>query len=545
MNYNIEKNLKTSINKDDLIKLNALLTSNNLELCDKKHAFIIANFLKDNTNLYDEKTSWTSYFISLCLNKKFNTKNEFFPLLFSLSNQINEVTSNKDTDNTAIALAANKIITIIFIITQELNANNNDKYINQLTKILYSNVDNKNYDFIRNLYSNNYFTKYLEKRSVILEKLLASNNKTLKLEPNKYKEILDILASKDILQLDNISYSQIVESLIFGNKKQIFLYSNILKNNKLSKTKKYLVLKYYNHMIDRYLDKCSIDKIKTLLENKEENVDNIVYLDNVITMNDDDYLNYLNMIIASNNTNSYVKIIAASNITEEQKTIAIDLINQDKFNRNANDIKADYKDLVAKAAISPVLTSYPIEDYIRLLTQINYWCDTLQELYCSLKIDNRILFASIASGVVTMLERPNLYKDNIQRLYMTIDILLSIDFSEKLIKQLTLFAANEMTIYYTDEDYKKVLELIIELDKNNLSSPGVNLFTNTNIPYMRDKSLLFEIAKKANKKEIEETTKRLNEEGNYHTNITAIFNNVDPRVKEFIIGPTISKIKRW
>jgi hypothetical protein len=105
------------------------------------------------------------------------------------------------------------------------------------------------------------------------------------------------------------------------------------------------------------------------------------------------------------------------------------------------------------------------------------------------------------------------------------------------------FGCSDVSFYYTDSEYMRALELIKGSYDKKMYSVVKNLFINVNVPFMEDKSILFD-AVKSSEKSIVELTESLNKKGNYNKNMAAILDGVDDDMTRLVVGPNVSRIKR-
>jgi len=536
MNLSVENILKKNISMDDLESLNLLLSNDILNLYDKKNAFFIANFIIDNKNI-DEEVELLRKFVVFCLSEKINKKNIFSPLLFSISEKINLILKDRVVNKEKVNLLVNQLFTMVSVGISNFDLSEKD-FSDVMIKILNSKTTINNYRFIRSLYEDGVIGNNIDKRNMVFRRILSNEVELLE----SYNSlILKVLANKDILNFDNDNYMKLLDILFNSDKKQLDLLCYIMELECLTLSKKNILMYYYKYMMDKYLDRYSYRDVESLLEQDDVNINNIVFCNQLISMDDSEYLATLMEIVNCSDASLYVKILVNSNLDKEQRNFALSLINQKKV--GIDDVRKDNKIEIVNAVNSAVLVTYPIYDYIKILSQLNYLVEGLVDMEKSKKIDNRILYGAIIRGMVRLLNCPKLYSKNINRFYKTIKMLFSVETSEYLINELVEFACNDMSYYYSDSEYLEALKLVRDSYEQGLYIVIRKLFENANVPYMDDKTLIFEFARSNDKFKIEELTRKLNEEGYYKNNINGIFSGVnDSMIK--IIGANILKIRK-
>ena len=526
---------------DDLKCLNRILVNEELDFIDTENAFLIASFLKSNVSLNGNEISLLKYFTDFCLDERVNNKEVFSILLSAISEKVSDVIDKIETNVKNIELLEIIIFTIILVGLDNLELNEGE-YLNILLRILNSNLDSQSYSFIRVLFGNNVMKNNVNKRKIIFEEILKKNGRILALNDKKHI-MMDIFCDENMLIMDDIAYKKVVDSIIEGDIIKTYLLEVVMKLSGLTFVKRCLLIEYYCNMIEKNKHIYSLDLVKRMLSQREINIFNIIYCDNLINMEDEAFGCVLKNVVDSNNPLSYLKVFTSSVVNEEQRMLALNLVNQGCTRSIRNNSAEDYNDAVAMAAISPVLVERPIDEYFNMLLRINCWCKQFDTLCFNGRIDKRVVFKSISCGVVRLLNSPNLYGHNISRLYKTIDVLLSVDSSEKLIKDLVDFGCSDVSFYYTDSEYMRALELIKGSYDKKMYSVVKNLFINVNVPFMEDKSILFD-AVKSSEKSIVELTESLNKKGNYNKNMAAILDGVDDDMTRLVVGPNVSRIKR-
>ena len=491
----------------DLGYINKMLKSNSLDINGKKCAFFIANSLIEANDL--------KVFINYCLSDKVN---------LSLLSKIEEHINNGD-------LFLLKIKTILSVGLFGV-----DNAV--LFRILDSNLNSINYVLITRLFESSILKSNVIKRDLLFNSIM---NNDISLSDEYVSKIFSILESKFILELDDNYYNKLVDMLLNGDNKVVTIFLNLIDYTNLSIDKRRVLIDYYQIIIGKHIDKYSNEEIKKLLDNEDANIFNVGYSYNLIIMSDKEYKEVLGRLVSTDKIFSCVKVMGNPELDMDRRDIAINLINGGSKNKG---IKNDYKGYVADAANSIVLSNYSLSEYTRILTLINNWCLELESMRNEGIVDNRVLCASFSRGVIRLLNAPILYNNNnLDRLYMTIEALLTVNTSEYLVNKLVDFACSKYSIYYSDIEYMRILGLIKLFDDKGLSSLVISLFTNSNIPYMEDKSSLFEVVQSQDKILISTLTKKLDEEGKYRAMMDNITEGIDEETINLVIGPNMLKVR--
>lgn len=593
---NLDKVFEYDLEEEERIKLNKVLISNRFNIIEKRYILFITNFLKENTYIDNKlEINFLTNFLDFILDEEIFNKLDLFmvDMLYSICNNINiannkvrlgegseeniiikhntvfeddtlkldEINRLKIKINTSIKLA-NSIIKI----DSKLD---NRKYYRILNKILLSNKNANNYYFIVKLFDNEKISNYKDKRNIIFNYLL--NNSICSI--NNY--ILDILSNDDILNIDDDKYMELASILFSLDEREIDIYYSIISREDLSLNRKIIVINYIKIMIGKVKNTYYLDKVIR----EELNVFNVVYSNYFKSLNDDEFKIYLDKILNSNKPMSYIKVLIDTKLDDEKKDYALSLINEREV--IVNDNRAfDYMEYVSLSAISPLLKELDINEYKIILNIVNEYSNIfynlIEERYkdSSKLIDDRIILNDIVKGITSILYEKNLYINNMERFYYTVNILLNI--KDSYYNEVISFATSDKSKYYTDKEYKDILKLIeraynndrlydyymnscsLYTDDNYLKSNRlissldgrdgamliVDLFTNANIMFMEDKSILFEIAENGNKDDIINFIKELKRQGNYNRNMNSILRGVEESTS-LVIMPSIKRIKEY
>lgn len=587
---NLNKIFEHNLTDKERAKLNEILLSNKFNNIEKRYILFIANFLKENTYI-DEKleTNFLINFLDFILNNEIYSKLELFlvDLLYIICVSINEANNKvklNESNIEKITIKHNHIFTdetlevddigrVKLKISTITRVSNNVSKIKELdnrecykllNRILLSDVNTRNYHFIVELFNIDKLNK--EKREIILNYLL--NNKIN--ISNNY--ILNILSNDDVLKINIDKYKELVETLFILDEKEINIYYSIISRKDLSLNRKIILIDYLKIMLDKVKNTYFLEKVIR----KELNIFNVVYSPYFESLNDYEFKINLDKIISSNKPMSYIKVLTDTSLDNEKKDYALSLINEGEVIKNDNK-STDYKENVVVAAISPLLKELDINEYKLILYIVNECCEFFEDLekerYKNKNklIDDRIILNDIAKGICMMLYKKEIYINNINRLYYTIDVLL--DINKSYYNEVIDFATNDNSKYYTDIEYKRILKLIEKaynndrlydyyistcslytdedyikrnklissLDGREGSKLIVDLFTNNNIMFMEDKSILFEVAENGDKDSIIKFINELNKQGNYNRNINSILSGVDEDTL-LLIKPSIKKL---
>lgn len=591
---NLDKIFEHNLKLEEKTKINEILLSNRFNNIEKRYILFIANFLKENTYI-DEKleTNFLINFLDFILDEKIFNELDLFivDLLYNICVSINEVNykvklresniekliikcnsvlTNEMLEVNDIGRLKLKINTITKVSSRIIKVNSkldNRKYYKLLSEILAANINVNNYYFIVELFNIDNLNE--ERRKIILNYLLNNKINT----HNNY--ILDILNNDAVLKINVDKYKGLVKTLFTLDEKEINIYYSILSSKYLSLNRKIILLDYLKIMLDKVKNNYSLDKVIR----EELNIFNVVFSNYFKSLNDDEFKYYLDEIISSNKPMSYIKVLTDTSLDDEKKNYALSLINEGEVIKNDN--KAiDYKENVSLAAISPLLKTLDINEYKRILSIINKCSNSFysleKERYKDKNklIDDRIILNDIAKGICMMLYKKELYINNMDRLYYTIDILLGIN--KSYYNEVISFATNTKSLYYTDIEYKRILKLIKRAYNNDrlydyyisscsLYTDGdyikrnktisslnskegskliVDLFTNDYLMVMEDKSMLFEAAENGDKGSIIKLINELNKQSNYDKNINSILSGVDENTYEIIL-PNIRRIRKY
>lgn len=512
------------IKEEDLSCLNNILTNEKLDDLDRKNAFSIAIFF---TNRFGPDT--LKKFTDFCLNDQ-NIDKLFFPILLRDINIEVQRLINLDNDTyDEFNLFENKILTILEV-SEHISELNDKKYFEILDQILMSRLSWNNYRFIKELFANEIMKENPKKRDIAFE--IALNDKvTIMTNVNDchfYPIVWSVLTNYNVLSFNDKTYKKVVKIAIEHMKS--YLLNVVIKREDLTASKKAFVVDYYVNILKKCYPDIYQMSMDWILEVSKSTVFSVVYCDRLVSMNDREYRKELRKIMQCNNPFSYTKIFEDENISDEQREVALKIIEQGDFSKErvriVNDM-FDYKVSVCDIALSPLLLSFSLEEYEKFLLLQNSYCEKANSLlWDSDKHTEWCLVASIRNAIRNLLINDTIFYENIPRLLKAVNAVISID-DDNLIFEVARFCSHNNSAYYTDEEYDIILDII----KNNVKDfkyiSIVGLFINENVPYMMDKSCLFDMAINGDKESIKKYTEELNKQGYFNINMNYILNGVD------------------
>lgn len=564
--FDLDNIFKNNLSDEVISNIKKILKKNTISINDKKYILYIVDFLCDNDII--------NKFLLLCLDNKLLNKAGITVLLNSICMKIQD-TLKKENSKEEIDKLKEKIKTIILVSNGLLNYKDN-RFIKILIKILNSNlIDKINYEFIIDLSLRDTSCYDFEKIKLLIDYIL--NNKIRNYKEDSSYNVFDILLNDSVLKLDNDTFLDVIKITLTKEKIHNDIIGSLITLDTLSIEKKKTIISYLSIMFNKGLIKsyCYSKNI----DSSDVNIYSILFNEFLISLNDEDYKNTLRTIIKSNKPNSYVKVLANNDISNIKNLFALDLINQDEEGVNDLERGEDYKCCVAMSAISPVLINASLNDYIKILDIVNECCLRFEELekeikYNKVKIDKRIKNAYVAKSIVRLLQCPNIYSNNLDRLYKIIDYIIKLDDKRYLVENIIDFCVSPISVYYTDEEIFKIFSLMEALytkdsiyNKNrlirysfdpmneflanrefieqinklsSLSGPdGVrilrNFFANLYVPFMEDRNILFKLVEE-DLYTLEKITHSYNEKGNYLMNKNRILNDIDEGTLELVFG---------
>lgn len=541
MSSNVLDDLKY-VKKGDLEALNRILISKKLGEADIKNSFSIATSIRkcDGLSWYWEEL--LKKFSDFCLNEKIINKSGFSKLLGDINDEFQyAINSLGEKNYSDIELLGRKLFTIISVGTNNCNLKDED-YFNLLNKILTSNLYWENYDFIRVLFENEKMKQNPIKRNVAFDVALNKKIDVMTMNCNLYPNVWSVLTNSDLLSMDNDTYKKSVEIAVVN------IWSYVLdvamRQDNLTSLKKKIVIDYYSEILEDYLQKYKFVSIDVLQKHSQDLIFSVVYSDRLASMDDKTYAKTLEEIKECNKPLSYTKVLVNDDINEEQRSIALDMIKEGEVRKHkySDDYPtSDYKLPVALAAISPVLTTFSIDEYRKLLSLVDFYCQKAEDIYFEEgDLNKSSLYLNYGQTIVNFLNSPILFGQNVPRLLMVIDEITSSQ-NKFLIGEITSFCSNLNSAYYNDFEYKKIIELIKSNDQNLYDL--VPLFTNNNVPFMDDKAQLFMLISD-DSDVIKDQIKDLNKQGSYNMKMYHIFDGVDDKIVREINDGIDIKVKR-
>lgn len=438
----------------------------------------------------------------------------------------------------------NKINTFLYV-ERNIRDLKSKEYFDILNKILLSKLEWNNYRFIKELFANEIMKNNPDKRNVALDVALK-DKVSIETGVNDcylYPFVWSVLTNKEVLSFDNKTYKKVVQMSIV--KMQSYLLDVAMKKENLTTNQKAYIIDYYNYVLKKYRTKLYGDCMNWIKEYSELSIIDVVYSDRLVAMDEMQYKKTLKDIMNCNKPFSYIKVLKATNINEEKRNIALQMIEQGPnitkefvFLRDLE----DYKELVAKVAVSPLLANMPIDEYKKFLLLQNGYCEKTEILFQKrASHDEAVLQANIRNAISSFLSNGVLFSQNMPRLLKSINEVISAD-NGYLVQMLQAFCNHNNSAYYTDTEYERILEIIKKSKVDCLLV--ISLFTNKNVPFMIDKNILFETAMTGDKNKINKLTETLNRQGYFNINMYYILNGVSTESIEQIGNTEDVNVKR-
>ena len=519
--------------------LNQILRNKTLSYEDKENIFEIIVTLHSQKYRYSELYENTlQSFSNFCINNhKFNLE-ELSIFLENMVNRINnmenETSFKTDGSNKNFQLLIPKFQTILTCFESFYSSFDFEEYLPILDKILQSKCSENTYKTIHWLLSEcNSDTLYNPaKLKIFLETCIDEKFSTKHIDNYEFllPHLHSIFSDNSLLSLDENTFKKLVE-LSMTNTNAYILDTLLCKSNKLSLEKRKAVINYYYHILNKQLPNFSTFNAKEIdNEINKRPLLNVITSNRLLSMSDEEYENYLECTKLCINPTSFAKIITSENIVDEEKrNVALSLVNQSVPFISYKDFSKykskDFKEPIANAAIAPIMKHIPQKDYQSLLNIINFYCLNAERNYL---LDNMTAYnnyMNIANTIANILHNTSL---NLNKLLFSVQQITSINFNR--LNALNKFCSNSNIKEYTDEEYKKILQLITTSDNWYLLA---DLFTNENIPFINNKEELFEIAQKE-----EEIIKAYIKEqynlGTLNKGMSTLFNGVDEKTQKSI-----------
>lgn len=558
------KKLNKTRNKEDLKILNQILTNNELNEQDKKNMFEIAYYIMGKrTGYYIHEKDIIKLFNDFCQNNK--NRQCFSEILTYMKYEIERLEYLLKKDDKPKRDSDDKVQKpTIYELDKELTGR---LYTTLEVALSISDFDHDNfYEIIKMLlnskmeFGQNKIIPELVKDEILRnqkEKLKIAIDVALNADIQAHigngwdiiPYILNVITDKDILNFDNNTYRKVVE--LSMHYLQAYVLDNALKHEELTPNKKLALIEYFDYMMKKYLEEYWCVPKDTVQGHAESIIFKVAYSKRLLSMHDATYEETLQKIKNCNKPFSYAEIEANDKLTDEQKEFVSNLIengvvHEFKPTPKQNKPSGDYKQDLARAAISPNALNLPIELYKKVLTLMDLLCQKTEDLeqeqekkeYYNRNYNEYWKFRNKQKSILKLLNNEMMF-NNIERLITTIEKINSNNITGKVIE----FCEHEASIYYTDSEYQKAIDLIKRADERHCSYEVLRLFTNKNIPFMEDKSILFRTAS-SSEEYIDSLTERLNDEGTYNMNMYFIFNGVDKETIENVTDNPLINIKK-
>lgn len=518
-----------------------ILETKNMKEEDIKNAFDIICFLVKYSegfviNGLKELESFHTFF----RNEELSDKDCFSQILNDIVEELKIASTETDKEKLKIKTEVfiKKIYTLFTVANKKVTLSNDELY-SLMKKILQlkpfdvnsENILWKNLNFIRELFEIPELKKAPTRLDIILNLLLEKQIYFISIMAydQEYESlVIRLLGNSNFLSLDDEYYKKAVKILLKEYKG--YFLEIPMNNPTISMEKKKIIIDYY----DNILNKHKRDRWVRIEDEVKEPQYTVVCSERLLSMTDEEYRRTLEEIASCNKPYSYSMIITDNSLSETRRKIACNIIKRGEINEGEkNDENKDYKFNVATAAISPLLKLVSDEEYERILILINAYCEKAFQKNGVDGSNQYCFYITRANALVELLYEEDSYKDNMPRLIFAINEITNYSDNESTMEYIIRFCTHPYSVYYSEEEYKRILEIIRNPINKGKTFVLVSLFTNNNVPFMEDKDILF-AASMSSEEEINMLTKKLNEEGTANSNIHNILNGVSEETRRIL-----------
>ena len=186
---------------------------------------------------------------------------------------------------------------------------------------------------------------------------------------------------------------------------------------------------------------------------------------------------------------------------------------------------------------------------IAIFSDIHGNLQALNSILADIEKEN-VELNSIKDGICRLVCRKEAFTNREGRLLFVINKIIN---NPKKANEIISFAENKNSQYYSDSEYEKIIDMIIntldytssEYKKMNNVFDNVNrkrvyaiidLFTNDNVEFIENKEILFKLALEQNTEFIENATRVFNKKGQQNQNIKKIFAGVSDDTYKRVTG---------
>lgn len=528
---NIIDNLRKPMNKKNQIRLNKILKCKTMNEETKEKCFKILLYLINNRGSIINWDLILDRFTLFCTDKKINQRKCFKSVIDSIYKEINIQVEKRDI----LLLKVSSVI-------KSFNFNSNDLELeNYVSRLMESNLSYQNYELI-NIVSDKPI-KNTNKRNILFNTLLVEEVSAFAEYGRNYERVLNVLNNKKTLKLDNEYYEKFVKLVI--SYVHSLTFESILDNKRMSIKKLEISIDYLLRLMEKYREDYNQYRLvceEVVNDMKKQPVFIALRSPDTLKLSNNEFKQTLDEIINSKYPNAYALFMALGGrgLSKEKYDIACDYINDGK-EETEDKLDSDKRKFnVVDAATGPVMKNVSVDTYKLILYLIGSDIKEQQEVFCDFN-DN----------LVSLVHHGELFANNEGRLLFVINKIIN---NPEKAKYILLFANNRNTRFYSDSEYVKAMNIIINtpeytedeytkfvsVDVSNINNRVIaiiELFTNDNLEFTYDKKFLFDFAN-SNTQRIKSFTKDLNKLGYQNSSVKRVFDGISDDTYRRVIGKT-------
>ena len=517
-----------------LKRYNKLLTDTRYSIDERIKLFKITVFLDEN-NCFKEEDE----FINFCSYVESLDHNEFSKLIRHIMVKLDAVDDNsKECDLCrrlkTITHSANKL---------SLDTN---EYFGLLEKILgdsFSSIlrpdddafNTSKEELICSLFDNQ--SKFTDKKRFmfVLNTILSSDVDILLYNIDLVPNSVNIILDDSLASLGDSTYKKALE-LSFDN---IFPYVLDMALQKMSSEclKKKYAIDYYYIVLRNYLYRYNFCNLSTVETHLNKPIFNIPFSPKFLCFDDEEYHDKLMKIASCKNPFTAANVLIDERIDDSKENLLLELLNTGASVKSdvIEIYGTDNKSLLGTAALSDTLLNQSDDDYEEILKMINKNIDASHN-----DPNNRDAASYEKASGISKLLKCGLYKDKWDiALYLIDKIDRDNELSSTDLGFFTDILSHENIEYYSLDDIKMIYQILRDSDYSYLVK---QLFTNKIVPFLEDKTKLFDIAMSNDDKYMKEENESFDKKGSIYQNQWQLLNGTGNGISNMFGCPELKKI---
>lgn len=512
-----EKTFRESYEEKDLKTFNRVLTYDKYSNKEKVKIFDILKFFPGN-HYYKDISNIADFFeyLEMLDHSRFN--------LFAnrLLSKINNIQNDEEIYELSGKMRTLTSIPRTFTVGL-------DRYFKMINDVL--GKDDKQVKFssakeelLSEMFNEMSLTYDLDRLDFIFDTINNREVKISRCDNNIVNHAFNIINDKDILYLlGKDYYREAIEMSLEGI--QAYILDNIIHNEELDfeNKRKRAIIDYYYEIFPKYLPPYISCSEKTIKEYLNLPLYNVVLSPKFLQMDPETYKNKLDIIAKTKFPFTAASVLKDERIDDDKEKLILDLLKSGKdATDRMHEPKFDSKWILANCATSDLLLKQSDEEYERILRIVNNYINSYTNAHSNdvCRWDQIEKAESILKILIS-----DVYKDNWDLAFYMIELINKSELEADEIRLFTDVITNENIEYFTLEEVNKIYEIFNERKHNIYLLEGI--FTSGIIPYLDDKSKLFDLAVNEDYDKVRKVLLNFDDRTTFHNNKATMLEGVD------------------